>query len=79
MGSEIPLNSNFKNLSCQLGGLTLNGNVVNGTAKNYNVVTINDPLVIQSVSKSIVAGKFLQIQIGPTSDPNNTYYLPLYQ
>jgi hypothetical protein len=79
MGSEIPLNSNFKNLSCQLGGLTLNGNVVNGTAKNYNVVTINDPLVIQSVSKSIVAGKFLQIQIGPTSDPNNTYFLPLYQ
>jgi hypothetical protein len=79
MGSEIPLNSNFKNLSCQLGGLTLNGNVVNGTAKNYNVVTINDPLVIQSVSKSIVEGKFLQIQIGPTSDPNNTYYLPLYQ
>jgi hypothetical protein len=79
MGSEIPLNSNFKNLSCQLGGLTLNGNVVNGTAKNYNVVTINDPLVIQSVSKSIVEGKFLQIQIGPTSDPNNTYFLPLYQ
>ena len=74
MGSEIPLDSNFKNLSCQLGGLTLNGNVANGTAQSYTIVTINDPAVIQSVTPSQVIGKFLQINIGGV-----IYYLPLYQ
>ena len=78
MGSEIPLNSNFLGLSCQLGGLTLNGNVANGTAQSLTVVTINDPAVAQTLSKTITA-KFLKVQIGPTSDPTNTYYLPLYQ
>ena len=78
MGSEIPLNANFLGLSCQLGGLTLNGNVANKTAQSLTVVTINDPDVAQTKSISL-SGKFLQVQIGPTSDPNNTYYVPLYQ
>ena len=73
MSSEIPLNSNFRNLSCQLGGLTLNGNVANGTAQSYNVVTINDPAIAQSVQKTIT-GKFLQINVGGVF-----YYVPLYQ
>ena len=73
MGSEIPLDSNFKNLSCQLGGLTLNGNVENKTAQNYTILTINDPFVAQTLSNSIT-DKFLQVNIG-----NQIYYLPLYQ
>ena len=73
MGSEIPLDSNFKNLSCQLGGLTLNGNVANGTAQSYTVLTINDPLVAQTLTKSIT-GDFLQVNIGGVP-----FYLPLYQ
>ena len=73
MGSEIPLNSNFRNLSCQLGGLTLNGNVSQGTASSMNVVTINDPTVAQTLSKTIT-GKFLQVKISGTN-----YYIPLYQ
>jgi hypothetical protein len=78
MGSEIPLNSNFLSLSCQLGGLTLNGNVANGTAQSLTVVTINDPAVAQTLSKTIT-GKFLKIQIGPVGSANSVYYLPLYQ
>lgn len=78
MGSEIPLNSNFLGLSCQLGGLTLNGNVANGTAQSLTVVTINDPAVVQTLSKTIT-GKFLKIQIGPVGSANSVYYLPLYQ
>lgn len=73
MGSEIPLDSNFKNLSCQLGGLTLNGNVVTETAQSYTVLTINDPLVAQTLSPPIT-GKFLQVNIGGVP-----FYLPLYQ
>ena len=71
--SGIPLDSNFKNLSCQLGGLTLNGNVSQGTASSLNVVSINDPTVAQTLSKSIT-GKFLQVNIG-----NELFYIPLYQ
>ena len=69
----IPLDANFRNLSCQLGGLTLNGNVSAETASSLNVVTINDPSVAQTLSKTIT-GKFLQVNIGGT-----IYYLPLYQ
>ena len=69
----IPLDANFKNLSCQLGGITLNGNVSAGTASSLNLVTINDPSVAQTLSKTIT-GKFLQVNIGGT-----IYYLPLYQ
>jgi hypothetical protein len=74
MSSEIPIDSNFKSLSCQLGGLTLNGNVANGTAASYTVLTINDPAVIQSTTKTIVPDKFLKVVLG-----KDTYYLPLYQ
>ena len=70
----IPLNSNFRNLSCQLGNFTLNGNVDNGTASTYTVVTINDPSVIQSVTPVLQVGKFLKINIG-----GEPYYLPLYR
>jgi len=73
MSSGIPMNSNYKNISCQLGGLTLNGNVSQGTASSLNVVTINDPTVAQTLSKSIT-GKFLQVKISGTD-----YYIPLYQ
>ena len=65
---------NNLNLSCQLGGLTLNGNVANGTAQTYTVITINDPAVIQNVSPLQVSGKFIKIKIG-----QDDYYLPLYQ
>jgi hypothetical protein len=71
--SSIPLDSNFRNLSCQLGRLTLNGNVSQGTASSLNVVTINDPTVVQTLSKTIT-GKFLQVTVS-----GDVYYLPLYQ
>ena len=70
---SIPLDSNFKNLSCQLGGLTLNGNVSQGTASTLNIITINDPTVVQTLTKSIT-GKFLQVNLG-----NENYFIPLYQ
>jgi len=65
--------SNFKNVSCQLGGLTLNGNVAQGTAISETVLTINDPTAAQTLSKTIT-GKFIQVNIGGT-----IYYLPLFQ
>jgi len=65
--------SNFKNLSCQVGGLTLNGNVSQGTGISLNVLTVNDPTVAQTLTKTIT-GKFVQITISGT-----VYYLPLYQ
>jgi hypothetical protein len=73
MSSGIPLTTNYKSMSCQLGGLTLNGNVTQGTASSLNVVTINDPTVAQTLTKTIT-GKFLQVNIG-----NSLYYIPLYQ
>ena len=73
MSSSIPQDSNFKNLSCQLGGLRLNGNVAQGTASSLNLVTINDPSVAQTLTKTIT-GKFLQVNIG-----GEDYYVPLYQ
>ena len=73
MSSGIPIDSNFKNLSCQLGGLTLNGNVTQGTASSLNIVTINDPTVVQTLTKTIT-GKFLQVRTG-----SENYFIPLYQ
>ena len=70
---SIPLDSNFKDLSCQLGGFTLNGNVANGTAQDLTVITINDPNVAQTLTKTITT-EFLQVNIGGV-----IYYLPLYQ
>jgi hypothetical protein len=71
--SGIPLNSNFKGVSCQLGGLTLNGNVSQGTAQSYNIVTINDPQVVKTLTKSST-GKYLQVNLA-----NELFYIPLYQ
>jgi hypothetical protein len=73
MSSGIPMDSNYKNISGQLGGLTLNGNVSQGTASSLNVVTINDPSVVQTLSKNFT-GNFLQVNISGTN-----YYIPLYQ
>jgi len=70
---SLPIDSNFKSLSCQLGGLTLNGNVSQGTASSLNVIKINDPTVAQTLSKTIT-GKFIQVKIG-----SDTFYIPLYQ
>ena len=69
----IPLDANFKNLSCQVGGLTLNGNVSQGTAISLNAFTINDPATAQTLTKTITS-KFVQVTIGGV-----IYYLPLYQ
>jgi hypothetical protein len=74
MSSGIPMDTNARNLSCQLGGLTFNGNVSQGTANSVNVVTINDPGVIQDSSHNILTNKFLQISIAGAP-----YYIQLYQ
>ena len=66
-------NVNSKTTSCQLGGLTLNGIVSQGTAISQNVVTIDDSTVAQTLSKSST-GKYLQINIAGTN-----YFIPLYQ
>jgi hypothetical protein len=73
MSSGIPQDANFKKLSCQLGGLTLNGNDSQGTANSLNVITINDPSVAQTLTKTIT-GKFLQLNVA-----NQDFYIPLYQ
>jgi len=70
---SIPIDSNFKSLSCQLGGLTLNGNVSQGTATSLNVININDPNVVKTLSKTIT-GKFIQVNLA-----NEVFYIPLYQ
>ena len=81
MSSGIPLDSNFRSLSCQLGGLRLNGQVSydqvvptisGGTAQSYNVVTIDDIDAAQTLTKTL-SGKFLQVTVG-----GEIYYLPLY-
>ena len=71
--SNIPLNANFKTTSCQLGGLTLNGIVSQGTAISKNIINVDDSTVAQTLSKSIT-GKFLQVNVA-----GDTYYIPLYQ
>ncbi len=65
--------SQFGNLSCQLGGLRLNGNITYGTALSSSVVTIDDPGVIKHPSVSGIVG-YLPVMIGKTE-----YFLPLYQ
>ena len=86
------MDSNFKNVSCQLGGLTLNGNVLNGTASSLNLVTINDPSVIQqgptgSTGPVGLTGPigYIQIKIGndsttgPIGDFTKPFFIPIYQ
>ena len=80
------MDSNFKNVSCQLGGLTLNGNVLNGTASSLNIVTINDPSVIQQGPISITGPiGYIQVKIGndsttgPVGDFTKPFFIPIYQ
>ena len=65
--------SNFRNLSCQLGGLTLNGIVSQGTAGSLNVITIDDSNVVQTLSPTFIS-KFIQVNIA-----GEIYYLPLFK
>jgi hypothetical protein len=74
MSSEIPVDFNAKSLSCQLGALTLNGNVANATAQSYTLLTINDPAAIQTTTRTQVPDKFLKVMVG-----QETFYLPVYQ
>lgn len=66
--------ANFRNLSCQLGGLTLNGNVSQGTASNVSVFTINDPAVLQDSSGMTITDKCVKVFVGGIA-----YFIPLYQ
>jgi hypothetical protein len=83
----MSLDSNFKNLSSQLGGTRLNGIVSQGTATNYNILTIDDPFVIVSPSGGGVTGPvgYLQVKIGnhgstgPLADYTKPFYIPIYQ
>lgn len=65
--------ANFRKLSSQLGGLTLNGIYSQGTATSLNVITIDDSTAAQTLTKTIT-GKFLQVKVGTQS-----YFVPLYQ
>jgi hypothetical protein len=80
-------NSNFKNLSCQLGGLRLNGIAGNtpyaGTAPSLRFVTIDDPNVVQNVSPAAIVG-YLEVKIGNVDSTGTgvftqPFYIPLYQ
>ena len=77
------MQANYNILGCQLGGLTLNGNIQNGTAQNNTVLTINDPAVIFDSSGHTIIDtsgallhtkNFIKIKIG-----SGFYYLPVYQ
>ena len=68
----IPTDSNFRNLSCQLGGFRLNGSVNNGTASSSDVITIDDSNVLNELDLT-PSGKYLKLKIGGVY-----YYLPLY-
>ena len=81
---SIPLDANFKSMSCQLGGLRLNGianysnqspspPITSGTAQSLTVITIDDSAAAQTLTKTIT-DKFLKVQIAGTN-----YYIPLYQ
>ena len=83
----IPLDSNFKNLSCQLGGLRLNGQVAypsipavtGGTAQSLTVLTIDDTSVKQTLVIT-ATGEYLRVKIGNTGvDATDWYYIPLFQ
>ena len=80
MASAIPLDSNFKNLSCQLGGLRLNGivhyddpTINGGTAESITVITIDDKSAAKEISNLNPSGKYLRIKVA-----EEYFYLPLY-
>uniref|UniRef100_A0A6C0IAL2 Uncharacterized protein n=1 Tax=viral metagenome TaxID=1070528 RepID=A0A6C0IAL2_9ZZZZ len=80
---SIPLDANFKSLSCQLGGLRLNGIVeyppeegaISGTAQSTTVLTIDDSAVVQHpvLSNSTPVGYF-KVKVS-----NEIYFIPLFQ
>ena len=73
--SGIPIDSNFKSASCQLGGLRLNGIVSQGTASSLNVIVIDDPASVQITAvPALLPNTFLQVKIAGVD-----YYLTLYQ
>ena len=76
----IALDSNFRKLSSNLGGLRLNGNISQGTAISGTFVTIDDPAVknYTPVNASVAAG-YLRVAIGNNGSGPAYYYLPLYQ
>ena len=91
MPSGIPLDANYKTLSCQLGGLHLNGIVTypptvpainGGTAQSLTVLSIDDTDVI-TVAPIIPPGAisgYLRVKIGNTGvDAVDFHYIPLYQ
>ena len=77
---SIPLDANFKSVSCQLGGLRLNGivnystpGITSGTAQSLSVITIDDPDTVQTTSRTTPKG-YLQVKIA-----GSDYYIQLYQ
>ena len=88
MSSGIPLDSNFKNLSCQLGGLRMNGNVSQQTANSYTILRVDDPFVVQGPTGLTGPVGYLQVNIGNTGSIGPTgfngnyglpFYIPIYQ
>ena len=88
----IPQDGNFKELSCQLGGLRLNGInnyhgvtpvPTSGTAQSLRLVTIDDPQVVQNITPSGIVG-YLELKIGNIDssgfgDFTRPFYIPVYQ
>ena len=73
--SGIPLDANFKKLSCQLGGLRLNGIPEQGTALSNTVMIVDSSAcVITDTSGTILVNKYIKINISGVE-----YLLPLYQ
>ena len=85
------MNYNFKNVNCQLGGLRLNGivnyndpSITSGTAESLNVLTIDDPAVVQPVcvvNDPCTPKGFFQVTVG-SSDPcvkDQVFFIPLFQ
>jgi hypothetical protein len=84
---SIPQDGNFLGLSCQLGGLRLNGIAGNtpyaGTAPSLRFVTIDDPNVVQNIDPNSIVG-YLEVKIGNVESTGNgnftlPFYIPLYQ
>ena len=85
---SISQDGNFLGLSCQLGGLRLNGIVGNtptsGTAPSLKFVTIDDPQVVQNVVSPLAIVGYLEVKVGNvdstgTGDFTQPFYIPLYQ
>jgi len=90
---SIPLDGNFKSLSCQMGGLHLNGilnysdqiipTITSGTAQSLTLISVDDPAVLQNpvLNNNNTPVGYLQVTIGTnnTNTKSNNYYIPLFQ